>query len=56
MLKDTYRFYQTDTDLYQGTDLQRLIKRIDFMVNTFLRDQIFKVNIQNFPQIFIQFY
>ena len=30
---------------YQGTELNKFIKRTDMMVNTFLRNQIFKVNI-----------
>lgn len=44
-LRDIYRFYQTEAKLYVGTDLQKLIKRIDLMFNSFIRDNIVKKNI-----------
>lgn len=42
-LRDTYRFYQTDLKVYKESELKKLLKRIDFMFNTYLRENVFKV-------------
>ncbi|KAL4494234.1 hypothetical protein ABPG73_018753, partial [Tetrahymena malaccensis] len=52
-LRDIYRFYQTESKLYFGSDLQRLLKRIDLMFNTFMRENVVKGNINDYCK-FIQ--
>ena len=46
-LRDIYRFYQTESKLYYDSELQRLLKRIDAMFNTYLRINIVKGNIDH---------
>jgi hypothetical protein len=43
-LKSTYKFYQTDNDVYGSSDLKKLVKRFDIMFNMFIREIILKVN------------
>lgn len=43
-LRETYRFYQTDSQIYQDSELKKLLKRVDFMFNTYVRENVFKVN------------
>jgi hypothetical protein len=43
-LRETFRFYQTDQAKYKNSELQKLLKRIDFMFNTFVRENVFKVS------------
>lgn len=47
-LRDIYRFYQTESKLYFGSELQRLLKRIDLMFNTYMRDNLVTKNIDNY--------
>ena len=42
-LREIYRFYQTDTSKYENCELMKLLKRVDFMFNTFVRENVFKV-------------
>jgi dynein heavy chain len=46
-LRDIYRFYQTETTLYQESELQRLLKRIDLMFNTYLRDNVLRQGVES---------
>lgn len=42
-LRDTYKIYQTDQKVYQESELKKLLTRLDFMISTYCRNQIFKV-------------
>ena len=42
-LDKTYKFYQTDLQVYFDSELKKLLTRIDLIFNTYIREQIFKV-------------
>ena len=42
-LDKTYKFYQTDLQVYLDSELKKLLFRIDLIFNTYIREQIFKV-------------
>ena len=44
-LRDIYRFYQTDSKAYYDSEHQKLVRRIDSMFNTYLRENVVKGNI-----------
>lgn len=44
-LRETYHFYQTDSRIYKTSELKKLLKRIDYMFNTFVRENVFKVSL-----------
>ena len=47
-LKTSYKFYQTDNDIYGASELKKLVKRFDIMFNMNIRETILKVNYSYF--------
>ncbi|CAD8115295.1 unnamed protein product [Paramecium sonneborni] len=46
-LKQKYRFYQTETDDYLDSELQKLLIRIDYMFSYYIRENVVKQNCQS---------
>jgi hypothetical protein len=42
-LKTSFKFYQTDNDIYGTSELKKLVKRFDIMFNMKIREIILKV-------------
>ncbi|CAK93776.1 unnamed protein product (macronuclear) [Paramecium tetraurelia] len=43
-LREKYRFYQTETEDYLDSDLQKLLIRIDYMFTNYIRENVVKWN------------
>ena len=47
-LRDIYRFYQTETNKYQDSELRRLLKLVGYYFNTFTREHIVRQTVDNY--------
>lgn len=45
---DQYRFYVTEPKLYFDTPQQKLLKRIDFMFNTYMRQNFVRGTVKDY--------
>ena len=46
ILRETYKFYQTEPKGYFDTELQRLLRKIDFIFNNHIREIVVKNSVQ----------
>lgn len=54
MLHKTFDFWETDESIYLNSELHRLLKRIDFMFNGYLRE-ILHLNANSFLEFIKKF-
>lgn len=47
-LRDIHRFYMTESKDYFDKELQHLLKRIDFMFNTYMRENIVQGTLEDY--------